>query len=770
MTISLRTRILLFLFLFALAPLLLAVVINLPLVLERVELFYRHAVLENLRAEFRDLDQHLASRDEMLRLLTKLPEPGLVLGLGPQGDDDTLNDQRQQIDLARARYTEWINRILADQLDIQEIVFLDQQGIARFWLSRDPKDYSWQPTTEQPPLPEAELVAAGLAATAPIVLFNPVRLDPQAKDPSRALTLQLIGPIGPSVGQPTIGLVAITIDIGGLVRRDSNSLWIESNGDYLNAPGLPVTPGNAFLDFPGLETQLAQNKITLWQGPGGGIIWVPLLLAKDDRAIWVGRPVDEQPLEQLRATLVVRVMSIVLALVLAIALASRWFARRMEGFGTELLEGIGRMLERGEVVRFKLRGGAESKRLSESLTALSESHAANIRNLMAHARELEASNRYKSQFLANVSHELRTPLNSILLLSKILAEKSAGLDETGREQARVIHQASRDLRGLIDNILDLSRIESGQLEVLAEEVELPVLLQDLVGLMRPQFDDKNLRLALRIDPEAPHQVRTDPDKVRQIVKNFLGNAVKFTAEGGAELRLSAARHPWKVQISVTDSGIGIPLDKQGVIFEAFKQADGSTSRRYGGTGLGLSISRQLAHALGGEISVSSSAGAGATFSLLLPVECGEQLPCPPPPQLEAGDEQTEPPGEIPSADFGGACVLLLDTDHERVWTLNHMLSSWNLRLFVAVDEDEALETLQEEPQCDLVLVAAATPDPCARIKIMRNRFPATTRLVLLSEPMPVPCESTVASLPLWPDAATLRDSLAALLGEAHGER
>ena len=181
---SLRMRILLFLFLFGLVPLMLAVVINLPLVLERVDLFYRHAFLQNLRADFSDLDQHLASRDASVRLLAKLPEPGALMGA--EG-----TEKESEIDLARARYTEWINRILGEERDITEILFLDEQGVERFWLVRDSETGEWQPTTRRLRGVPPEQLALLLSGRMKNVVLSPLRIDLKAEDPSRVFTLQL---------------------------------------------------------------------------------------------------------------------------------------------------------------------------------------------------------------------------------------------------------------------------------------------------------------------------------------------------------------------------------------------------------------------------------------------------------------------------------------------------------------------------------------------------------------------------------------------------
>jgi len=228
---SLRMRILLFLFVFGLVPLLLGVVINLPLVLERVDLFYRHAFLQNLRADFSDLDQHLASRDASVRLLARLPEPGALVG-------DDSEEGQAEIDLARARYTQWINRILGEELDITEILFLDQDGVERFWLERD-GDGKWQPTTRRLRGVPPDQVALLLSGRVSNVVLSPLRIDLSAADPARVFTLQLLSPIASGVpGDTPIGLVAITLDIAGLVRRDPQTLWVYGDGAYLRMPDL----------------------------------------------------------------------------------------------------------------------------------------------------------------------------------------------------------------------------------------------------------------------------------------------------------------------------------------------------------------------------------------------------------------------------------------------------------------------------------------------------------------------------------------------------
>ena len=721
---SLRMRILLFLFVFGLVPLVLAVAINLPLVLERVDLFYRHAFLQNLRADFSDLDQHLASRDASVRLLAKLPEPGALVGSGGSQD-------KAEIDVARARYTQWINRILGEELDITEILFLDEKGVERFWLERDSSSGKWQPTTRRLRGVPPDQVALLLSGRTGNVVLSPLRIDLEADDPARVFTLQLLSPIASGVpGEPAIGLVAITLDIAGLVRRDAKTLWVHDDGGYLRLPDSPAREGNAFEDYPGLAEDFQGNRVVLWEKGDSRAIWMPMFRTVDGRTLWVGRPVDDEPLQVFRTEIVLRVLLIVLGLVVFQFMVARWITRRAERIGHDLTQGVQKTLESDQPVVFDWSGSPELRQLADDLTRLSRTHASQTRNLRAHARELEATNRYKSQFLANVSHELRTPLNSILLLSKLLASKTGELQDESRQQADVIHKAGCDLKALIDNILDLSRIEAGRLDLHVESVVLAELLEDLRLLLKPQFDAKNLRLELRIEPGMPERIETDADKVRQVLKNFLANAVKFTDRGTVTLKAAAAAAPYAVALAVKDSGIGIPRGKQDAIFEAFQQADGSTSRRYGGTGLGLTISRQLAELLGGEIRLVSEAGRGAEFSLLLPAVCqpdGAQAAAAPYSVLPTPDEEVVP---APSS-LRGLQVLLMQRDVRGQLRLSGLLRGWDMSLHLADDLDEALETLDELEHVDFLLIDALIPDDgaCVTIQRMRERLGTGTAVI-----------------------------------------
>ena len=233
------------------------------------------------------------------------------------------------------------------------------------------------------------------------------------------------------------------------------------------------------------------------------------------------------------------------------------------------------------------------------------------------AKQLELSTKYKSEFLANMSHELRTPLNSILLLSRLMTE-NVKLDKEQIEYAEVIQTAGRSLLTLIDEILDLSQIESGKMDLDFAEVPVAKIASSMKALFGPVYWEKKLDLQIIVEPGTPSSIETDKLRLEQILKNLLSNALKFTSAGYVQLKISQSQTDRSsIVFSVKDSGMGIPPDKQDLIFEAFKQADGSTRRKFGGTGLGLSISKELARLLGGEIKLISIPGEGSEFIVTL---------------------------------------------------------------------------------------------------------------------------------------------------------
>ena len=333
------------------------------------------------------------------------------------------------------------------------------------------------------------------------------------------------------------------------------------------------------------------------------------------------------------------------------------------------------------------------------------------------ATELALTSKYKSEFLANMSHELRTPLNSILILGQQLGDNFDGnLTPRQVEFAHTIHGAGTDLLNLISDILDLSKIESGTVSVEIEEIPIVALQETVTRPFRHEAETRNLAFEIEVDPQL-RSITTDSKRVQQILKNLLSNAFKFTAQGNVRLRIagvpdgwtaadnSAARQaPALVAFEVADTGIGIPPEKQRLIFEAFQQADASTSRKYGGTGLGLAISRELAHLLGGEIQLRSMPGLGSTFTLFLPLcYSGPQSPSrgqpAPPLAIEAPDQwrpqQPEPPVERVPDDrqalaAGDQVLLIVEDDAHYARIMADLAHDHGLKVLVASRGAEAL--------------------------------------------------------------------------------
>ena len=268
---------------------------------------------------------------------------------------------------------------------------------------------------------------------------------------------------------------------------------------------------------------------------------------------------------------------------------------------------------------------AELEERSRSLEEKNHLIAERNVEIQKKAEELALSTKYKSEFLANMSHELRTPLNSILLLSRLMAENTEdNLNEDQIESAKVIQSSGTSLLELIDEILDLAKIESGKMTLENEMVQIEKVVQDVKNLFLPLISEKGLKFNVNISEKTTLQLETDRMRLDQVLRNLISNAIKFTSQGKIDFNIST--HPEKknfIIFSVKDSGIGIPKDKQAVIFEAFQQADGSTIRKFGGTGLGLSISREIAKLLGGELVLESEPNVGSEFSLIIPIKNNE---------------------------------------------------------------------------------------------------------------------------------------------------
>jgi signal transduction histidine kinase/HAMP domain-containing protein len=382
------------------------------------------------------------------------------------------------------------------------------------------------------------------------------------------------------------------------------------------------------------------------------------------------------------------------------------------------------------------------------------------REVEERAEQLALSSRYKSEFLANMSHELRTPLNSLLILAKLLGENSDGnLSDRQVEFASGIYEAGNELLNLINDILDLSKVEAGKMDISLAPVRVNAFCEDLEQMFRPIAEQQSLAFSVKIGEGTPESVVTDERRVQQVLKNLLSNAFKFTEEGSVVLEVAPAAPgtrfasprlrsaPGVIGLSVSDTGIGIGSDKLLVIFEAFQQADGTTSRRYGGTGLGLSISREIARLLGGELQVESEPGKGSTFTLLLPTQA-EPAPS------ETGAPQrgwAEPehadgehadggradggradagavaperspdgsgaaitlpePAAAPSRDatLTGKRVLIIDDDVRNVYALTSALEERGMEALYAEDGRAGIDLLQRTQGIDLVLMDIMMP-------------------------------------------------------------
>ncbi len=327
--------------------------------------------------------------------------------------------------------------------------------------------------------------------------------------------------------------------------------------------------------------------------------------------------------------------------------------------------------------------------------------------LVRNSNELAATSRYKSEFLANMSHELRTPLNSSLILAKLLADNKDGtLTEEQVKYARAILSSNNDLLALINDILDLSRIEAGHVELADEVVVTDSVLQRLRETFEPMARQKGLALQIEADALAPSQLVVDSQRLQQILKNLLANAVKFTEHGKVSLHVRAGGQG-RIRFEVCDSGIGIAREQLQVIFEAFRQADGSTRRRYGGTGLGLSISRDLAERMGGSIQVDSEPGRGSCFILELPLQgapaskAADIDPAPVPSPVQVAPPAMPVPARVPVAPATTAPSIADDRGRRQ----------HPGRLILAVEDDatfaEALVALAHELDFDCVVAGTA---------------------------------------------------------------
>jgi signal transduction histidine kinase/HAMP domain-containing protein len=350
------------------------------------------------------------------------------------------------------------------------------------------------------------------------------------------------------------------------------------------------------------------------------------------------------------------------------------------------------------------------------------------------ARELALTAKYKSDFLANVSHELRTPLNSIIVLSQQLAENRAGLSDRQVEFCRNINSSGADLLHLINDILDLSKIESGTVTVEVEEIPLARIQNSINRTFRHLAEAKNVAFNVDLAERLPRSIESDPNRLEQILRNLLSNAIKFTSQGHVNVRVDLATAGWSpdhpvlrrapqvIGFTVEDTGIGIASEKQRLIFDTFQQADAGTARKYGGTGLGLAISRELASLLGGEIKLASAPVQGSAFTLYLPLRYLGAEPrreARPESRLESEsprlcDALSVPPAEADDsarfAELHGRRVLVVDDDVRNTFTLTALLESQGMEVIAATNGRKAVEIVAATPDLSIVLMDIMMPD------------------------------------------------------------
>ncbi|WP_410536064.1 HAMP domain-containing protein [Streptomyces sp. KL2] len=477
----------------------------------------------------------------------------------------------------------------------------------------------------------------------------------------------------------------------GVGASEDGSYELRMIGTYGYSPGtMPTTflPGESLVGIAAEEkrTILVEHappgylKIAsgLGEAPPAQVIVLPLLF--EGRVLGVIELATFQPFTQIQKDFLSQIAEMIATSVNTISVNTKTevLLRQSQELAEQLQERSVELESRQRALQ------ASNEELEEKAELLAKTNRdIEIKNseiedarqvLEERAEQLAVSMRYKSEFLANMSHELRTPLNSLLILAKLLADNAEGnLSPKQVEFAETIHGAGSDLLQLINDILDLSKVEAGKMDVSPTRIALVQLVDYVEATFRPLTAEKGLDFSVRVSPELPPTLHTDEQRLLQVLRNLLSNAVKFTDSGAVELVIRSAgadvpesireqmlehgslRDPDSdlIAFSVTDTGIGIAQSKMRVIFEAFKQADGTTSRKYGGTGLGLSISREIARLLGGEIHAVSEPGRGSTFTLYLPLTAGDLPPQGHPQPGEGSREAAPAPAPAAEGEPGG---------------------------------------------------------------------------------------------------------------------
>lgn len=397
----------------------------------------------------------------------------------------------------------------------------------------------------------------------------------------------------------------------------------------------------------------------------------------------------------------------------------------------------------GEYAWFRIKGQAiwdksgNALRMAGSLSDINDRKLAAI-YLQKQKHELEIANKYKSEFLANMSHELRTPLNSILVLSNLLSEDRVNIvNQKQREQAGIIYKCGAELLDLITDILDLSKIEAGKMDIYVDKLSIVDFGQEINMLFKTTAEDKGLSFNVVIDENVPKYIFTDHKRLYQVVKNLCSNALKFTSIGSVNVRfyrpssVSGINDSMDLKnticISISDTGIGIPEDKFELIFQAFRQADGTTSRQYGGTGLGLTISREIVTLLGGAITVESEQSKGSVFTVYVKTtsESSETTSEVEVIKEEVFIEKSIPQVQEPQVDqknMLNARVLLVDDDIRNIYAMTALLESYGCSVIYAENGADAVDLVEHDGQFDVILMDMMMPimDGYTAMKTLRK--------------------------------------------------